>query len=145
MQVLVQQYILRLISCPWLEFIFKTWTLISRLMNHIFAQHLHFYEPWSIRFARNQFRFVQDVIDTHPLVWARLMCKFNFNPHNPESCLLPHNFPGHPRMKWDDHIHSSCWKARPQFQERHCCAIIVFQIMKMNIWFILPICERAST
>ena len=59
-------------------------------------------------------------MDAHPLVWARIMCKYNFNPVcDPEASVEPCRSAGQPRLRWDDHIHGFCWKTWPQYSGHH--------------------------
>ena len=62
---------------------------------------------WSISFARNQWRYVHHIIDGNFLMWSRVMCKYHFNSiYDPASLALPRRSVGHPRLRWDDHIHN---------------------------------------
>ena len=84
------------------------------------AEQLYFCQPWSISFARNQWKYIFHLIDAYPLLWARIMLKFNFNPvYDPEASAIPYRMPGRPRLRWDDHIHGFCWKTWPQYHGRH--------------------------
>ena len=84
------------------------------------GQDLHYCQSWSISFARNQWRYVHHVINGNLLIWSRVMCKYNFHPINDlASPFLPRRSVGHPRLRWDDHIHNFCWKTCPEFRGRH--------------------------
>ena len=81
---------------------------------------LHYCQPWSISFARNQWRYVDHIIDGNLLMWSRVMCKYNFNPiYDLASLVLPRRSVGHPQLRWDDHIHNFCWKIWPQYRGCH--------------------------
>ena len=84
------------------------------------AEQLYFCQPWSISFARNQWKYIFHLIDAYPLLWARIMLKFNFNPvYDPEASAIPYRMFGRPRLRWDDLIHRFCWKTWPQYHGRH--------------------------
>ena len=92
------------------------------------AQRLFFCEPWSMIFARSQWRYVKHLMDAYPLLWARIMIKFNkYSTDDPECDFLPYRTPGHPRMRWDDHIHSFCYKIWPRLRGRHWFDILCHQ------------------
>ena len=87
----------------------EDWSISMKRMNDRLdqGQRIFYCEPWSIRFARNQWRYIQHLIKAYPLLWARILFKYNaYTSDDPESDFLPHRSPGHPRMRWDDHIHS---------------------------------------
>ena len=60
------------------------------------------------------------LMDIRPLVWIRLMYKYNFNPiYDPETSIEPYRSASHPRLRWDDHIHGFCLKTWPQYSGHH--------------------------
>ena len=68
------------------------------------AEQLYFCQPCSISFVRNQWKYIFHLIDAYPLLWARIMLKFNFNPVNdPEASAIPYRMCGRPRLRWDRH------------------------------------------
>ena len=100
----------------------EDWSItMKRMKTRLeWGQTLFYCEPWTIRFARIQWRYIQHLIGAYPLLWARIMCKFNIYPtDDPQSEFLPHRYPGHPRMRWDDHIRSFCNKIWPELRGRH--------------------------
>ena len=99
---------------PWNE----TMTPLNLRLGHGHA--LYYCQPWSMIFARSQWRYVLHIIDAYPLLWARTMCKYNYNPqYDPESDHLPHRTAGRPRQRWDDNIHAFVWKTWPHYHGRH--------------------------
>ena len=86
----------------------ESWSDTMKRMNLRLAhgQVLFYCQPWSMTFARSQWRYVLHIIDAYPLLWARIMWKYNFHPScDPESECLPDRAVGRPRQRWDDHIH----------------------------------------
>ena len=81
---------------------------MKRMRNRLDqGQRLLYCENLSIRFARNQCRYIHNLMESYPLFWTQIMWKFNVNPSDDqESDFLPHRSPGHIRMRWDDHVHS---------------------------------------
>ena len=80
-------------------------------MNGRLARALQLYpcQPWSIRHAKNQCRYTYNRIDAYPLLWGRIIFKFNVHPVNdPEVGTQSRRNIGHPRLKWDDHIKAFC-------------------------------------
>ena len=70
------------------------------------GQRLYCCEPWSMVFARSQWRYIKLLMDAYPLLWTRTICKFNvYTPDDPDCVCLPRRAPGHSRMRWDDRPH----------------------------------------
>ena len=109
---------------PWNE----TMTRMNLRLEH--GQALYYCQPWSMMFARRQWRYVLHIIDAYPLLWARTMCKYNYNPpYDPDSDYLRHRTAGRPRQRWDDNIHAFVWKLWPHYHGRHW-----FDILSQNRW-----------
>ena len=55
----------------------EDWSITMKRMNDRLDQKQRLFdcEPWSIRFARNQWRYSQRLMESYPLLWARVMCK----------------------------------------------------------------------
>ena len=110
------------------------------------AQVQYYCEPWSIRFARNQWRYVKHLIHGPISLWARTLCKYNWNPHfDPTSNHEPFRAPGHPRTRWDDHIHDFCKAHWPHYGVRHWFDILVD--VDMNDFedeFVVFVCNERS-
>ena len=120
MDVLQRKMLRRIIG--WRRIDTESWrdTMLKMNQRLLFGQSLHFCEPWSISFARAQWRYVHHIIDANPLLWARFMCRFNFNLVEDFSrWAIPHRNRGRPRMRWDDNIHSFCWTRWPHLRGCH--------------------------
>ena len=119
----------------------EDWKETMKRMNHRLeqGQRIYFCEPWSMIFARSQWRYIKHLMDAYPLLWARIMCKFNKYPTNDIDCdFLPRRAPGHPRMRWDDHVRSFCYKIWPESQGRHWFDILCNQdIVKYENEYVL--------
>ena len=109
----------RIVGClrvddePWNE----TMTRMNLRLEH--GQALYYYQPWSMIFARSQWRYVLHIIDAYPLLWTCIMCKYNYNlPYDPESDYLLHTTAGHSRQRCDDNIHAFVWKTWPHYHGR---------------------------
>ena len=64
-----------------------------------------------VRHARNQWRYIHHVIAAYPLLWARIICKFNvYNVYGLENSIQPRRNVGHHRLRSDDHVNVFCWK-----------------------------------
>ena len=57
----------------------EDWSITMKRMNDRLdqGQRLFYCEPWSIRFARNQWRYIQHLIKAYPLLWTRILYKYN--------------------------------------------------------------------
>ena len=74
----------------------------------------------SDRNIRGQWTYIHHIIDTYPLLWDRIMYKFNvYLVYDLELRAQPRRNIGHPRLRWDDHIKTFCWKRWPQNHGRH--------------------------
>ena len=108
----------------------EAWKETMKRMNNRLeeGQRLFFCEPWSMVLARSQWRYVIHLMDAYPLLWARIMSKYNKYPTDDPACdYLPRRAPGHPRMRWDDHIHSFCFKTWPRLRGSHWFDILCHQ------------------
>ena len=100
----------------------EDWSMsMKRMKDRLDQGHRLLYcEPWSIGFARNQLRYIQQLMEAHPLLWARVMLKLNSYPSDdPESDFLHYRFPEHLQMRWHDHIHPFCHKVWTRFRRRY--------------------------
>ena len=75
-----------------------------------FAQSLYFIPPWSIAFARGQWRYAIHVASTSSsLLWSSRVLKFNpmlvIDEHLQS---LPYRSRGRPVQRWDDWIQKFC-------------------------------------
>ena len=84
------------------------------------GQRLFFCEPWAMIVASSQWRCIKHLMGAYPVLWAQIKSKFNAHPtDDPECDFLPRRTPGHPWMRWDDHIHYFCYKIWPRLRGRH--------------------------
>ena len=84
------------------------------------GQALFHCKPWSMIFARSQWRYVLHIIGAYPLLWIRTMCKYNYNPsYDPDSDHFLYRTVGRPRQRWDDSIHVVVWKIWEHYHGRH--------------------------
>ena len=105
------------------------------------ADRLYHCRPWSMSFARSQWRFVDHLLHGDISLWSRILCKYNWSPVYDEYAMAtPQRRPGHPRMRWDDHIHAFCTFLWPQLQDRRWFDILVhhdlFQYEKAFVAFL---------
>ena len=109
-------------SVDWRRIEGEEWRATMIRMNGRLARALQLYpcQPWWVRHARNQWRYIHHLIDAYLLLWTRILCKFNAYPvYDPEVSTQPRRNVGHPRLRWDDHIKAFCWKRWPQHHGRH--------------------------
>ena len=100
----------------------ESWKDVMAIMKDRFAraQCLYYSEPWSMRFARNQWRYINHLLRGSPLLWSRSLCKYNWSSHiDSSSSSLPQRRQGRPRMRWDDNIHKFCQRYFPDQRYRH--------------------------
>ena len=89
--------------------------------NQIYAR-----KSWSSSFARSQWRYVCHLLHGPISLWSRILCKYNWSAaYDPQSCVIPHRRLGHPRRKWDNHIHSFCLFLWPAQEYTHWFDILV--------------------
>ena len=91
----------------------EEWKETMKRMNLKLSRGLDLYycQPWSISFARNQWRYGHHIIDGNLLMWSRVMYKYMcYAIYDPASLVLPRRSIGHPRLRWNEHIHNFCWK-----------------------------------
>ena len=70
------------------------------------ANHLYYCEPWSMKFARGQWRYVHHLATAPTQLWGKCLCKYTWNSFDDfAGDTVPYHLPGHPRMKWDHSIH----------------------------------------
>ena len=117
-----------------------TMSRMKRRLEH--GQMLYYCEPWSIRFARAQWRYINHILHGPLLLWARTLCKYNWNPHRDHAAdALPHRGQGRPRMRWDDNIHRFCHSKWPHLQDYHWFDLLIDVEMKdLEDEFIIFIC-----
>ena len=106
MDRLQRKMIRRIVGCRRIDG--EEWKEIMKRMNLRLSRGLDlcYCQSWATSFARNRWRFVHHIIDGNLLMWSRVMCKYNFYAiYDP---ALPRRSVGHPRLRWDDHIHNFC-------------------------------------
>ena len=83
-------------------------------------QRLYYCVPWSIIFAKNQWKYINHIIQSHPFAWVRRMAKFNLNSHDDiNSDFLSYRIRGRPRIRWDDHVAQFCKSRWPENSNVH--------------------------
>ena len=71
-------------------------------------------------FARNQWRYVLYIIVAYPLLWIRIMRKYNYNAsYDPEFDHLTDKTITRQRQRWDYNIHAFVWKTWSHYHGRH--------------------------
>ena len=136
LDVLQRKMLRRLVG--WTRIDDVSWRDTMRRMNIKLhrAQDLFYCQSWKIGFARSQWRYISHILHAHPLLWARRLCKFNFNPvTDPVRLYLPHRSQGRPKMHWDDHVKDFLWQTYPHHHGRHwfdICADLHFEILSLE-------------
>ena len=90
----------------------EPWEETMRRMNRRleFGQKLHFSQPWSISYARAQWRYALHVACGSNELWSQRLVQYNCTAKvDPKSPHLPYRTRGHPCMRWDDNIRKFCW------------------------------------
>ena len=86
----------------------EEWRATMIRMNGRLARALHLYpcQPWAVRHAKNQSRYIHHLIYACPLLWARILWAYPV--YDPEINIQPLRKIGHPRLRWDNHIKAFC-------------------------------------
>ena len=106
----------------WRRIADEPWRLTMTRMNQrlAYGQTTHYCQPWSLASCRAQWRYINHVIRAHPLLWARGLCNYNFNPViDPLSPIFPLRKIGRPKMHWDHHVQHFCWTKWSALQGQH--------------------------
>jgi hypothetical protein len=106
----------------WRRFPHASWRDTMKRMNDRLndAHHLVPWKTWTMKLARDQWRFVNHLISGSTGLWSRVLCKFNWDIHpDPTTAYQPYRFPGHPRQRWDDNIHRFCSFIWPGSRDVH--------------------------
>ena len=112
----------------------ERWEDTMRRMNHrlAFDEQLYFCQPWSIMFARMQWRYCLRVVRASSLAWQYHLRRHNVIPKiDPASPHLPYRNRGRPLLRWDDHIRCFCTLTWPARYGRHWNDIMNFEGNKL--------------
>ena len=100
----------------------ESWREIMERMNRRlqYKHELHYYEPWSISYARAQWRYVHHVIEAYLLLTARKFTKYILNTKPDPHCRYhPHRSQGRSHLRWDDRLQSFCCHQWPHLRGQH--------------------------
>ena len=90
------------------------------------AQQLFLCQPWSERYARNQWRYVGHLLKQEVSSWAKVMASVASPIHDPFGEYVPHRSQGRPRLRWDNHIQQFCLMKWPLEVEKHWLDILEY-------------------